>query len=145
MSTTGKGSRVSEGERQVRLEIPSSPEAPRKARLALHEIVADHPLAAGELDTLTLLVSEVVTNAVTHPEPAADDIEVSIVVTPRLTRVVVSDRGCGFDWSAAALPPGRSDGGYGIMLLDGQASRWGTLGGPGRFSVWFELDHRRAA
>jgi hypothetical protein len=26
-------------------------------------------------------------------------------------------------------------------LLDGQASRWDTRRMPGRFTVWFELDH----
>jgi hypothetical protein len=27
------------------------------------------------------------------------------------------------------------------MLLDGQSSRWGTHRVPGRFTVWFEIDH----
>jgi hypothetical protein len=55
--------------------------------------------------------------------------------------VLVSDGGAGFDWPAEALLAGRVDGGYGILLLDGQSSRWGTHRAPGRFTVWFEIHH----
>jgi anti-sigma regulatory factor (Ser/Thr protein kinase) len=87
----------------------------------------------------------VVTNAVTHGRVApGDEIELSAAITPKLTRVVVSDGGIGFEWPADSLPGGRVGGGYGLMLLDSQASRWGTLRAPGRFSVWFEVDHASA-
>ncbi len=133
---------MAQAERMLRLHIRGSMEAPRTARLATRELVSDHPLAAGQLDSLTLLVSEVVTNAVTHPQlPADSDVEFSVTVTPELTRVLVSDGGPGFEWPAESLPQGRADGGYGILLLDGQSSRWGVQRVPGRFTVWFELDH----
>ena len=133
---------MAQAERTLRLHIRGSMEAPRTARLATRELVSDHPLAAGQLDSLTLLVSEVVTNAVTHPQlPADSDVEFSVTVTPELTRVLVSDGGPGFEWPAESLPQGRADGGYGILLLDGQSSRWGVQRVPGRFTVWFELDH----
>jgi len=133
---------VAESERTLRMEIPSTLMAPRTARVALRELLADHPLAAPQLDKLTLLVSEIVTNAVTHVETEGEGVvEFNVTVTADLTRVRVSDAGSGFDWPAEALPPGRVDGGYGITLLDGQASRWGTRRVPGRFTVWFEVDH----
>ena len=135
---------AAESERTLRLEIPGTLMAPRTARVALRELVADHPLAGPRLDTLTLLVSEIVTNAVTHASPAAEDegvVEFNVTVTSDLTRVRVSDAGAGFAWPAESLPPGRVGGGYGITLLDGQASRWGTRRVPGRFTVWFEVDH----
>jgi anti-sigma regulatory factor (Ser/Thr protein kinase) len=88
---------------------------------------------------------QVVTHAVTHGRVApGDEIELSAAITPKLTRVVVSDGGIGFEWPADSLPGGRVGGGYGLMLLDSQASRWGTLRAPGRFSVWFEVDHASA-
>lgn len=133
---------AAESERTLRLEIPSTLMAPRTARVALRELLADHPLAAGQLDTLTLLVSEIVTNAVTHGRTEGDSVvEFNVTVTPGLTRVRISDAGPGFDWPAESLPPGRADGGYGITLMDGQSSRWGTHRVPGRFTVWFEVDH----
>jgi anti-anti-sigma factor len=133
---------AAESERTLRLEIPSTLMAPRTARVAVKEMLADHPLAAPKVDTLTLLVSEIVTNAVTHVEPEGEGVvEFNVTVTADLTRVRVSDGGDGFAWPAESLPKGRVGGGYGITLLDGQASRWGTRRVPGRFTVWFELDH----
>jgi anti-anti-sigma factor len=133
---------LSEAEKTLRLEISSTLLAPRTARVAIRDLVSDHPLASPQLTKLTLLVSEIVTNAVTHVQPAgASDVEFSVTVTPELTRVLVSDSGEGFEWPADSLPPGRVDGGYGIMLLDSQSSRWGVHRMPGRFTVWFEVDH----
>jgi anti-anti-sigma factor len=133
---------AAESERTLRLEIPSTLMAPRTARVALREALGDHPLAVSQLDTLILLVSEIVTNAVTHGHTDDDSVvEFNVTVTPDLTRVRISDAGEGFEWPAESLPPGRADGGYGITLLDGQSSRWGTNRVPGRFTVWFEIDH----
>lgn len=133
---------LSEAEKTLRLEIPSTLLAPRTARMAIRDLVSGHRFASPQLDKLTLLVSEIVTNAVTHVTPAGDsEVELSVTVNPELTRVLVSDSGQGFEWPADSLPPGRVDGGYGIMLLDGQSSRWGVHRVPGRFTVWFEVDH----
>ena len=136
----GEAAATAESERTLRLEIPSTLMAPRTARVALKELLADHPLAAPQLNTLTLLVSEIVTNAVTHAE-GEGVVEFNVTVTADLTRVRVSDGGEGFAWPAESLPPGRVGGGYGITLLDGQASRWGPRRVPGRVPVWVELDH----
>jgi anti-sigma B factor antagonist len=133
---------AAESERTLRLEIPSTLMAPRTARVALRELLTDHQLAAPQLDKLTLLISEIVTNAVTHVDTEGEGVvEVNVTVTADLTRVRVSDAGSGFQWPAESLPPGRVGGGYGISLLAGQSSRWGTRRVPGRFTVWFELDH----
>jgi len=127
-------------ERAVRVDIDPSVQAPSEARAVLQEVIADHPLASNHLDTLRLLVSEVVTNAVVHPVVEDEyDIGFSVAVTDELTRVVVSDAGAGFEWPAETSR--RELGGYGILLMDRQASRWGTLRAPGRFSVWSEAVH----
>jgi anti-sigma regulatory factor (Ser/Thr protein kinase) len=126
---------------RIVLRIPSSTLAPAGARRAVREFILDRPVAAGHLNSLLLLVSEVVTNAVTHPSAGADaEIELSLAVTDSLTRIVVSDQGIGFTVPTDPLQRERV-GGYGLMLLDIEASRWGTLEAPGRFSVWFEVDH----
>src|SRR5947209_1501589 len=83
-----------------------------------------------------------VTNSIAHPEVPDDaQIGLSAVVTPELTRIVVSDQGAGFERPDTGLPQGRPGGGYGLYVLNAAASRWDTMKAPGRFSVWFELDH----
>jgi len=146
-------------------EIPATLSAPSTARTAVRSVLANHPVALGRLEALTLLVSEIVSNAVTHAQaPEGSQIELSVAVTASFTRILVSDAGAGFEPTAAALPDlaavtarspaaadfstpsrgARAGGGYGLALLDALASRWGTLHAPGRFSVWFELDHAPA-
>lgn len=105
-------------------------------------MAAGHPLAGRRLDTVTLLVSEVVTNAVTHARvPRGTEIELTVAITPELTRVMISDGGGGFERAGSERIRRERIGGYGLMLLDAEASRWGTRLAPDRFSVWFEVDH----
>jgi anti-sigma regulatory factor (Ser/Thr protein kinase) len=87
--------------------------------------------------TLTLLVSEIVTNAVIHPEVDPPGmIEFQAQSGEAVIRVEVSDQGSGF------LPKPRDrdrpKGGFGLFLLDKQAVRWGVESVP-RTTVWFEV------
>jgi anti-sigma regulatory factor (Ser/Thr protein kinase) len=126
------------------ISLSSTPHAPSLARQAAREFVLERPAAAPHVDALMLLISEAVTNAVTHPQvQGSGEIELSVAVTNGLTRVVVSDQGNGFAESRDPLEAGGSSG-YGLILLDTQSDRWGTLNAPGRFSVWFEIDHLEA-
>jgi DNA-binding NarL/FixJ family response regulator len=88
------------------------------------------------LDSVNLLVSELVTNAVVHAESEA---EVAVVLTPTALRVEVSDRGGGF-----AAPKDAADfdtSGRGMAMVDAMANSWGTLPRPGGGKIiWFELD-----
>ncbi len=138
--------KLSESERELVVEYLPGPQAPSVARRAAQGLISGDPLAGPHAETLTLLVSELITNAVIHPDvPVASKIGLSIAISEELTRVVVSDAGNGFVWPAASLPTGRTDGGYGLLLLNQTASRWGTLSSPQGFSVWFELDHAVSA
>ena len=87
----------------------------------------------------TLLVSELVTNAVRHGRPA-----ISLVVSldPPLIGVSVHDDGCAFHPLPLSRPPASATGGRGLMLLDQLSSRWGIEPHdppPGKV-VWFRLD-----
>lgn len=114
--------------------------APSLARAALRAFAEGADMLGGEHATLALLVSELVSNAVLH----SDALECSdILVRARLLgegriRVEVVDAGSGF----TVLPrrsPDLSLGGYGLLLVDEEASRWG-VDGEGGTRVWFELD-----
>jgi anti-anti-sigma factor len=128
---------------RIELELARDRTAPGRARAELREALAER-LGESDRATLTLLTSELVTNAVIHPDPGAGGpISLRITAYPDRVRLEVSDAGSGFD--AATLPrEPRETGGHGLVVVDGLSSRWGTRqtqihGGEG-FSVWFELD-----
>ena len=84
----------------------------------------------------TLLVSELVTNAVKYG-PEDQTIDLIVDRTSRRTRFTVHDSGLG------PLPEMRdaddpAPGGHGLRLVDAIADRWGVERGSTR--VWFELD-----
>jgi anti-sigma regulatory factor (Ser/Thr protein kinase) len=123
------------------LDLEQSPEAPSVARAAIAGFSGDR---AGEsaLATLTLLVSEVVTNAVLHPDvKEPTDIQLRARITEGVIRVEVTDQGSGF--TPRPRDGARSDRGYGLYLLEKQARRWGVERTTGT-TVWFELALRAA-
>ena len=88
-------------------------------------------------DTATLLVSELVTNAVLH---ARTECELVVRFADEVLRVEVHDQ--------SPVPPGlrryQPDAatGRGMLLIETLASAWGTdLSGEGK-QVWFELAER---
>ena len=129
-------------ERRMARQLERSDHAPATARRALQQLVADHPTAAPHMPMLKLLVSEIVTNAIVHPELApGSQVGLEIAVGADCTRVLVSDAGPGFSPTDPQPRGPGAGGGYGLRLLEAGASRWGTSSADGRFTVWFELDH----
>ncbi|WP_408648934.1 ATP-binding protein [Streptomyces poriticola] len=107
-----------------------------RSRLAGSGIAVDEPLA----ETLVLLVSELVTNAVVHtgrpavlrlslPGVEAEDAAVRLEVADSSERVPVP-----------RCVGGEATGGRGLALVDGLADRWGwSREGAGK-RIWCELD-----
>jgi anti-sigma regulatory factor (Ser/Thr protein kinase) len=119
--------------------VAGGPWAPSHARraLAVHAADALHPTA---LETLLLLVSEVVTNCVTHGG-ASDGRPISVNASNERAsvRVQVSSAGPDFDHTPRRPKPSASHG-RGLFLVDVLAARWGIDHGPPP-SVWFEVRH----
>jgi anti-sigma regulatory factor (Ser/Thr protein kinase) len=122
----------------LELQLERTSEAPSLARAAVAGFSDDRGLSPSTISTLVLLVSEIVTNAVIHPDA---DLPGMISLCARLdhgtVRIEVSDPGSGF--TPSPRDPDHLAGGYGLYLLDKQSARWGVEPTP-RTRVWFELD-----
>jgi anti-sigma regulatory factor (Ser/Thr protein kinase) len=126
-----------EGKPVLRLALEQNREAPSLARAAITGFSEDSNMGPATLATLTLLVSEVVTNAVIHPTlEQPGDIQLCARIVEGMIRVEVTDQGSGF--TPTPRDATRTDRGYGIYLVEKQATRWGVDRDAGT-TVWFEL------
>ena len=121
-----------------RATFESVPEAASRARAVInHELGSSVP--GKVLEDATLLVSELVTNAVRHaPRAGSPEVELRLKVDGERIRVVVSDPGGGFV-ATPRLPTASESSGWGLYLVDRIADRWGVIS-KDRNEVWFELD-----
>lgn len=114
------------------------PEAASQARAVVNDDLG-REVPGKVLEDATLLVSELVTNAVRHATQAGiSEVELRLKVEPERVRVVVSDPGEGFD-TAPRLPTASDTSGWGLYLVDRIADRWGVIS-KDRNEVWFEID-----
>jgi anti-sigma regulatory factor (Ser/Thr protein kinase) len=112
-------------------------DAPGIARAAVSELCADVDLSSFASQTLLLLVSEVVSNAVLHSGGPPDaPIGLAADVGDEAITIAVTDAGDGF--VPRRRDPNHTGGGYGLYLLEKAASRWG-VDDDGATRVWFEL------
>jgi anti-sigma regulatory factor (Ser/Thr protein kinase) len=96
-----------------------------------------------EFHTLSLLVSELVSNSVKHSGTRKGGvIRMDIVLTRDTARVEVRDEGRGFR-PMRRTPESPLDSHWGLHLLERMAARWGVDGGAHTL-VWFELDRTPA-
>ncbi|GAA4511346.1 hypothetical protein GCM10023096_17740 [Nonomuraea ferruginea] len=99
-------------------------------------------MAAPLLDDVVLLLSELVTNAVTHSDSGstkAGPVTVQVSCEAEGVRVEVRDSGSTTSSRTMRVPDADDDGGRGLWLVDLLATAWGadqdTTGG----SVWFRV------
>jgi anti-sigma regulatory factor (Ser/Thr protein kinase) len=129
--------RVSERIAAIELELPRTVEAPSIARTAMAGLCREIGLNGSCHQTLLLLVSEVVSNAVLHSGGPDDErIGFSASASEEAVTVSVTDAGEGF--TPGEPGRGRPDGGFGLQILERAASRWG-VDCEGQTRVWFEL------
>ena len=124
--------------RRVDFRLPGGPEAAADARewlAAVHE-----PLPPSLEANVSLLLTELVTNAVRHGGARhGEPVTVTIEHWPGLLRVSVSDPGRGFRWRPPDPRRPPEEGGYGLVLVDRMARRWGVEPSDDSTTVWFEL------
>ncbi len=118
----------------ISVRLRGGPEAAAKARRALSKLRADvdPPL----METLRLLVTELVSNSVRHAY--ADTVVLKVLVGRTVVLTEVTDEGPGFD-PADAAKPGTEDSGWGLFLVERLAQRWGVAQKDDATKVWFEL------
>ena len=129
---------------RVEIALTRDADAPARARGELRQAILGR-LSERDSATATLLTSELVTNAVIHPERAVgSSVGLRITAYSDRIRVEVTDEGSGFDPRGVQPRRPREAGGHGLVVVDGLASRWGTthcvIGDREGFCVWFELD-----
>lgn len=114
--------------------LPATAAAAGRARETVRGVMTGWGLG-DEADTATLLVSELVTNAVRH---AGTPLGISLLLTDDCVRVAVTD-GVGSVWPHLAEPDLEAEGGRGLWLVDRLARSWGVSTEEDGKAVWFEL------
>lgn len=116
------------------LRLPPSASAPAQARQFLRTRLSGAAVPTDLTDTVLLLTSELVTNAVLH---GRSEVEVELSSPDGRLRVAVSDENSRHplrvEDDTEALD------GRGLLLIDGLATSWGVQDKPLGKSVWFEL------
>src|SRR3954471_24057848 len=143
MPTTTGGLRTGAVEAQgpdgLRMRLGSGPDAAAEARHAIANLRAD--LDPPLIETLRLLVTELVTNSVRHTECDSLTLRVAIGKGAVLTEVV--DQGPRFDAQAALqaeqLDEREPGTGWGLFLVQRLARDWGVKEDGASKRVWFEL------
>lgn len=118
---------------RVTLDLPVGVDAPGSARRALDAI---HHGLQPELEyTTKLLISELVSNSVKYCGEGS--VQVEIEAMGGNVRVDVIDAGPAFV-PEPKEPELEVEGGWGLVLVEQLASRWGSFHGSAH--VWFEID-----
>ncbi|OUC99280.1 ATP-binding protein [Streptosporangium minutum] len=122
------------------------PQSASDARHWVLKVLSAHIAASGEaLETVELLVSEVVTNSILHSDSGHPDeiITVGVGLGERLVHVEVMDKGSTVNVPQMRPVDGDSLSGRGLAWVDFLSSGWGTDYDPeiGR-AVWVQLTYR---
>jgi anti-sigma regulatory factor (Ser/Thr protein kinase) len=141
MPSFSQGIRRNAVERQgaagLRMRLGSGPDAAAEARRAIAGLRAD--LDPPLMETLRLLVTELVTNSVRHTE--CDSLTLRVAIGRAAVLTEVTDEGPGFDAALEGeLPDAHDpDSGWGLFLVQRLARDWGVKEDGASKRVWFEL------
>ena len=121
------------------MRIGSGPDAAAEARRAIAALRAD--LDPPLMETLRLLVTELVTNSVRHT--ACDSLTLRVAIGKAAVLTEVADDGPNFDADAVLeaeqLDTRADSSGWGLFLVQRLARDWGVKEDKRSKRVWFEL------
>jgi anti-sigma regulatory factor (Ser/Thr protein kinase) len=124
------------GTRSV-LTVPGRPDQVSAARAFARRLLGYQHSC---VDTVVLLLSELVTNSVLHSRSAHADGHVTIAITHSRTVAFVEVTDDGSDIMPSLRPAGRGEHGYGLQLVEAYAARWGcSRNGAESATCWFEV------
>jgi anti-sigma regulatory factor (Ser/Thr protein kinase) len=111
------------------------------ARRRVHDALAAWGL--GHLhDTAVLLASELVGNAVRHTQDGGLGLELRLEAAGGWFRIEVTDRDPMLPRPRS--PSGMDESGYGFVLVEALADKWGAHETAGGKAVWIELSTEKA-
>lgn len=122
------------------MTLPVADRAVRLARDATRDALASWRLAHVE-ETAVLLVSELVTNAVRHAR-GTHAIAMDLEAAGTWLRIEVQD--ADRQWPQPRTPASFDESGFGFVLVDALAAKWGVRETATGKAVWAELDTRQA-
>lgn len=114
------------------LDLAPTPQAAGEARRFVAGLVAE--LGEGATAALTLLTSELVTNAVLH---ARTSVQVGVIRGASEILVAVGDKNSGAP--EPQIPSDSATQGRGLTLLSGLSHGWGVTAYDGGKTVWFVM------
>jgi anti-sigma regulatory factor (Ser/Thr protein kinase) len=129
-----RADRTEPASNHVEIPLPADVRAPGEARNFVRTRWPE--LDEDVLDDVTLIVSELVSNAVQHGEP---DIVLRMLVEPFSVDVSVLDHGSQVPPATIRVPAESATSGRGLSIVDRLASDWGVEPLDGGKQVWARL------
>ena len=115
--------------------LPPSPSSVPAARRFVRDVLMSRAVPEPVVETVQLLTSEVVTNAIVH---AGSGPRLTVSLAYSKVRVAVADQ-CG-GRPVRRLPPVDAPSGRGMVIVDELAAAWGVEpDDTGGKQVWFEV------
>lgn len=121
------------------MKLPAAGHAPGLARQATREVLLSWRVSHLE-ETAVLFVSELVTNAVRHAASQGSMLVLRLEAAGTSLRIEVHDADS--RWPRLGTPAGLDESGYGFVIVDALASKWGVSETSTGKAVWAELDTR---
>ena len=120
--------------------LPGTADSAGAARRLAHEILGD---ADPALETVMLVASELVTNAIVHSQSGAPGGTVTLALCPGPAGVLVQVcDGGGSSEPRLAAADEEAEHGYGLRLVDALADSWGTIASPEGRVTWCRIGSR---